>query len=273
MQNITLDTFCQISGIGSASGLVLKDNSLYIISDSSTFLYQFDISEKKLSTIAIVKNAQKNILKKQKPDFESITLKDNKLYLFGSGSTGKREKRISYNLETKEIKEKSQKKLYTKLKNVAVISDEDLNLEGAFYNNEEWFFFQRGNGSGSKNGVFKIDSNNNIKFIPIELTKIENIEATFTDAVLVDDTIYFLAAAENTTSTYDDGEILGSIIGQLNLTTMEVNFTQIISTKHKFEGLTLYKKNQDTIEFLLCEDNDTEVLETIIYKLTLDYNN
>jgi hypothetical protein len=46
--------------------------------------------------------------KKNKPDFESITFNNNKLYLFGSGSTSKREKRISYNIETKEIKKKSQ---------------------------------------------------------------------------------------------------------------------------------------------------------------------
>lgn len=273
MQNITLDTFCQISGIGAASGLVLKDNTLFIISDSSTFLYQFDISEKKLTAISIAKNAQENILKKLKPDFESITLKDNKLYLFGSGSTSKREKRISYNIETKEIKVKSQKKLYRKLKNVAVISDEDLNLEGAIYSNKEWLFFQRGNGSASKNGIFIVDAQKNTQFIPIPLPKIENIEATFTDAILVEDKIYFLAAAENTTSTYNDGEILGSIIGCLTLDTFELKFTKKISNSHKFEGLTLYTKTQNKIEFLLCEDNDTEVLETIIYKLTLDYNN
>lgn len=273
MQNFTLDSQYQISGIGSASGLVFKENNLFIISDNSTFLYQYDISKQQLTKIPLVKNAQENILKKNKLDFESITLKDNKLYLFGSGSTSKREKRISFNLETKEIKEKSLKKLYKNLKQSISISDEDLNLEGAIYHNKEWLFFQRGNGSGSKNGVFKLDSEDNIKFIPIPLPKIKNIEATFTDAILVEDEIYFLAAAENTTSTYDDGEILGSIIGQLYTTTMEVNFTQIISTKHKFEGLTLYKKNQDKIEFLLCEDNDTEVLETIIYKLTLNINN
>ena len=41
------------------------------------------------------------------------------------------------------------------------------------------------------------------KFIPFELPKIKNVETTFTDAILIEDKIYFLAAAEDTASTYD----------------------------------------------------------------------
>jgi hypothetical protein len=31
----------------------------------------------------------------------------------------------------------------------------------------------------------------------------------------------------------------------------------------------LYSKSEDQMEFLLCEDNDTETLVSTIYKLTL----
>jgi hypothetical protein len=31
----------------------------------------------------------------------------------------------------------------------------------------------------------------------------------------------------------------------------------------------LYKKSSNEIEFLLCEDNDTEVLEADVYKLVI----
>jgi hypothetical protein len=48
-----------------------------------------------------------------------------------------------------------------------------------------------------------------------------------------------LATAEDTESTYDD-EVLGSLIGRINLKTMKIDFTQKISSTHKFEGLTLY---------------------------------
>ena len=50
---------------------------------------------------------------------------------------------------------------------------------------------------------------------------------------------------------------------------MTIDFTVKISETQKFEGLTLYNKTNDKIEFLLCEDNDTEELKSIIYKLTL----
>jgi hypothetical protein len=33
------------------------------------------------------------------------------------------------------------------------------------------------------------------------------VYAGFTDAILVDNSIYFLATAEDTESTYDDGEV------------------------------------------------------------------
>jgi hypothetical protein len=272
MQNFTLESQFKISGIGSASGLIFKDNSLFIISDNSTFLYQFDISENKLTRIPLVENAQENIPKKDKFDFESITLKGNNLYLFGSGSTSKREKEITYNFETGEIEEKDLSKLYQKLKLSTGISDEDLNIEGALFLEENLLLFQRGNGANSKNGIFSIGRHTEpveVQFIPIQLPKIKQVETTFTDAILVEDKIYFLATAEDCKSTYDDGEILGSIIGRMNSQTFGIEFTQKISDNHKFEGLTFYTKTEDKIEFLLCEDNDTEVLETTIYKLTV----
>ncbi|MFE3871790.1 DUF6929 family protein [Flavobacterium sp. ZS1P70] len=271
MEKFTLELLFQIIGIGSASGLINKDDSLFIISDNSSFLYKYNIKEKELHKIKLFENSQENIPKKDKFDFESITQKGSKLYLFGSGSTPNRNKRISYDFTSKAIEEKDLSTIYEKLKQTASISDDDLNLEGALFHNEKWHLFQRGNGAQSKNGIFVLDKEgNDIHFSPIPLPKIQNVEATFTDAILVEDKIYFLAAVENTTSTYDDGEVLGSFIGALSLDTFELTFTQKISATHKFEGLTLYANSKENIEFLLCEDKDTEALETDIYKLTID---
>ncbi|MBG6111206.1 hypothetical protein H4V97_002729 [Flavobacterium sp. CG_23.5] len=271
MEKFTLELQFQIAGIGSSSGLIYKDNSLYIISDNSSFLYQYRIQEKELNKIKLFDNGQENIAKKEKYDFESITLKGNKLYLFGSGSTPNRNRRITFHLENRKVEEKDLSSLYDKLKQTAYISDDDLNIEGALFHNEKWHMFQRGNGAQSKNGLFTLDKKgNDIHFFPISLPKIQNIEATFTDAILVEDKIYFLAAVENTTLTYDDGEVLGSFIGALSLENFEVLITQKISDIHKFEGLTLYAKTEQKIDFLLCEDKDTEALETDIYKLSVD---
>jgi hypothetical protein len=246
---------------------------LFVISDNSSFLYEYHIPENRLSKIKLLENAQENIPKKDKFDFESIALKENELHLLGSGSTSKREKRITYNLETREVLEKSLSKLYKSLKETTSISDDELNIEGTLFYNEKWFLFQRGNGANSRNGIFKTKSleiDSQTEFIEVKLPKIKHVETSFTDAILVEDKIYFLATAEDTTSTYDDGEILGSLIGRMDSQTFEIEFTQKISDNHKFEGLTLYDKTETQIDFLICEDNDSDLLETNIYKLTLN---
>lgn len=271
MDKFQLTLLYTINGIGATSGLIFKDNSLFMISDNSSFLYEFKIVEKQLYKIKLFENSQENIAKKDKLDFESITLFDNKLYLFGSGSTKKRDKRFTYNLESKEIKEKNVSKLYQKLKDFASFSDEELNIEGTIIDTENYYFFQRGNGANSKNGLFVYHKETKkIQFTAIKLPKINDVEASFTDAILFENTVYFLAAAENTTSTYNDGEVLGSFIGSFNLKNLEFHFIQKISDTNKFEGLTLYKKSETEIEFLVCEDNDTEELVSAIYKLTLN---
>jgi hypothetical protein len=274
MDQFTIELLYKIIGLGSASGLIYKDNSLFIISDNSSILYEYHIEQNQLSKIKLLENSQDNIPKKDKFDFESIALKGNKLHILGSGSTSKRKKRITYHLETAATEEKDLSKLYKKLKQTTSIPDDELNIEGAIFYNEKWHLFQRGNGGNSRNGIAILDDNFNdkgtIEFIPIHLPKIKHIETSFTDAILVDDKIYFLAAAENTTSTYDDGEIFGSIIGRMNNQTFEIEFTQKISETNKFEGLTFYNKTETEIQFLICEDNDTEVLETNIFKLTLN---
>ncbi len=271
MDKFQLSLLYTINGIGATSGLIFKDNYLYMISDNSSFLYEYQIAEKQLNKIELFENSQENIAKKDKLDFESITLFNNKLYLFGSGSTKKRDHRFIYNLESKEIKEKDLSKLYKKLKDFASISDDELNIEGAIIDNENYYFFQRGNGENSKNGLFIYNkATKRIQFTLMKLQKINDIEATFTDAILVENTVYFLAAAENTTSTYNDGEVLGSFIGSFNLKDLEIHFIQKISGTNKFEGLTLYNKSETEIEFLVCEDNDTEELVSGIYKLTLN---
>jgi hypothetical protein len=83
----------------------------------------------------------------------------------------------------------------------------------------------------------------------------------------LNDKIYFLASAEDTISTYNDGDVLGSIIGVIDIKTMTINFAQKISDTHKFEGLTLLKETTTKIIFLLCEDNDTKKLQSQIYNL------
>ena len=273
MEKFQLIPFLEIEGIGAASGIVCENNSLFIISDNSILLYHYTLTEKKYEKIKLFENVPEVLAKKDKPDFEAITLFDNKLYLFGSGSTKKRNTRVAFNLVNNEIKEKDLSKIYKRLIESISIADNDLNIEGVIITDETTYFFQRGNGLNASNGVFCYDrKSKTVQFKPITLATINGISATFTDAILIDDTIYFLAAAENTTSTYDDGEVMGSIIGTIDLKTMKLKSSIQISDKHKFEGLTLDKKTATQTELLICEDNDTEELSSTIYKLIMECN-
>lgn len=273
MENFELSPLFNIEGISAASGLVYKDNKLYIISDSSSYLYEYDIAVEKLNKIALVKNAQENIIKKDKPDFESITLKDEKLLILGSGSTATRNTMIAFDLKSKEATIQSLDEVYSLIKSEHSITDSELNIEGYIVTDETVYYFQRGNGVQGKNGIFFTKDNigkPKYEFVPFDLPTINSVATTFTDAILVQDTIYFLATAEDTNSTYGDGEILGSSIGTIDLRTMTLQNHFQISQKQKFEGLTLYEKTATHIELLLCEDNDTDELVSTIYKLTIE---
>jgi hypothetical protein len=274
MQKITLEILFHIIGIGSASGLIYKDNSLFIIGDNSGFLYEYSIETKNLDRHQIIENAVENIAKKDKPDFEAITHFGDNLYIFGSGSTEKRNKMVEINTNAKEIKTNDLSDLYSVMQSFGEIKAEDFNIEGAIYTGEEWYLFNRGNGKSAKNVMFTIQGKNLVNEFQIlsngyKLPKIKGIRSSFTDAVLLDDKIYFLSTVEDTKSTYNDGEILGSFIGCIDTKTMKIDFTKKISDTQKFEGITVYENTNDSIDFLLCEDKDTEVLETTIYKLSI----
>jgi hypothetical protein len=275
MQKFTLEVLFHIIGIGSASGLIYKDNSLFIIGDNSGFLYEYAIASQTLQQHQIIENATANIAKSDKPDFEAITHFKDTLYVFGSGSTKKRNAMIEINTFEKEIRTNDLADLYSVMQSFGEIKPEDFNIEGAIYTGREWYLFNRGNGASAKNAVFTVQGKNlvnefNIVSNNYKLPKIKGVRSSFTDAVLVDNKIYFLATAEDTKSTYEDGEILGTFIGCIDTKTMKIDFTKKISDTNKFEGITMYQNNNATIEFLLCEDKDTDVLETTIYKLTVN---
>ncbi len=269
MQLFRLELFLRILGIGATSGLVLTQNELFLISDNSSYLYHYSFEDKELNKIALVSDAAENIPKTSKPDFESITLHNNQLFIFGSGSAKNRNGLYTYNLKDKSAKERNASIQNDSLKKKFGISDDDFNIEGVVFHQNKTLLFQRGNGKGGKNGIFIVDPlKKESRFVAIALPKINGITATFTDAVLVGNTIYFLAAAENSNSTFEDGTILGSYFGSLSPDSFEVNFTEQISASQKFEGITFFRKQEGVLEFLLCEDDDSAVLESKIYKLT-----
>jgi len=280
MHSTQLEVFAEIEGIGSASGLFIHGDLLYILGDNSGYLNEYNIKTKVLRKIQILfdKDLQQleNIPKALKPDFEILCQYEDKLYILGSGSTSKRNLMIEFDLKTHQVVRKDLTEAYGKLKSMAKIDDQNFNLEGAIFTGKTWLLFNRGNGLDSKNGIFKIEgtdlaNSSQVLFNSFKLPNIDHVESSFTDATLVKNEIFFIATAEDTKSTYADGEIMGSFIGSINLQNLKLTFSNKISGRHKFEGITLLHQNEQTTSFLLCEDRDTDELKTTIYKLVLNY--
>jgi hypothetical protein len=276
MKKFTLEILIHIIGLGSASGLIYNNNSLLLIGDSSGYLYEYSITKEDLNKHQIIENPKENIDKKEKIDFESIAYSGNNLYIFGSGSGEKRNKMIEMNIKNNDtISTTDLTHLYADMQNFAKIKNGELNIEGAIYDKGNFFLLNRGNRKGNRNVIFTISGKNLINDYSIlsneyDLPKINGIQSGFSDAILVDDKIYFLATAENSKSKTDDGKVLGTLIGRIDVKEMKIDYTKKISNSQKFEGITLYSKTKSKVEFLICEDNDTTILESNIYKLTLE---
>lgn len=276
MKKFTLEILIHIIGLGSASGLIYNNDSLLLIGDNSAYLYDYSIPKIQLNKFAILKNPTENTDKKDKMDFEAITNSETDLYVFGSGSRNNRNKMIQINSKTKDtVSTIDLSHLYGDMQNFGQIEPTQFNIEGAIYDEGNFILFNRGNGKDNRSVIFTVSGNNltndySILSNDYKLPKIKGFPTGFSDAILVDDKIYFLATAENSKSTTEDGRIVGTLIGRIDVKTLKIDFTNKFGPNQKFEGITLYAKSKDKVEFLLCEDNDTAVLESNIYKLTLE---
>lgn len=309
MPDFQLSPRFDIQGVGAASGLVYQPDRLWLISDSSSFLYDYQMATQTLAKHALVSQAADHIEKKNKFDLEVICQKDQQLYVFGSGSTAKRQ--ILFCCDVSNLDKPDQaierldlSTLYQQFRLIAQLADDELNIEGVIYQAspqaDRWVFLQRGNGATANNGLFVLSDVAfnaflqpdvqsemlpqssriltephmgllaDIKFYPVKLPAISQVESGFTDGYLLANKLYFLAAAEDTASTYLDGAVLGSLFGCIDLINFELQWSFIISSEHKFEGLTLEQQSDQQLVFLLCEDNDTAVLASTLYQLSIN---
>ncbi|MFV0164275.1 hypothetical protein OBK04_11550 [Empedobacter falsenii] len=261
-----------INGLGAASGLVVDKRYVYTISDDNPHLFVYDKKKKEVEKINLnpeVKSEGSH--KKDKPDFEAITKYKDHLYILGSGSKENRFDLISYNLKTKQVENETYRHLFEKFLSVSKLSKKDFNIEGIITDGHCTYFFNRGNGPAAANGIYRVGGalndlkNKPIDYFPITLPKLNNEITTFSDAIMVDGKILFTATVESKSTTQFNGEIKGSIIGELDLAIMEVTRWQKISDDKKIEGLALYKESLKNYTLYLCEDNDDDSKNASIY--------
>jgi hypothetical protein len=226
--------------ITSASGLCVLGDTLYLVADDDNALFSWKNGKcRRLTRVSGELPEDPVERKKVKPDFESLTNLGSTLILLPSFSKPHRNQVILVESKTFQAQVKALPRVERYLaKNVP-----DLNLEGAFIKDDLIYFLQRGNGENGQNALICLDHEaffsdqvKDFKVVPVNLGKSKSSPLAFTDSFLDGDRILFLAVAEETTSTYDDGEFKGAILGVLDLQG-NLKGTHTLHVPHKPEGL------------------------------------
>ncbi len=264
--------------IPSGSGIAKVGDDYYVIGDDSPYLYllnkEFEGLDKKL--ISTVKDFNgERIVKAEKADFETLEMiNETELIIFGSGSKSpQRDILIRILLhDPLHIETYTISPFYDHLKNLPVFRDSELNIEATAFHDNQLFLFNR-----KKNLVLKFDYRDFLSFIKEEidfpqpeikefsLPKINGIEAGFSGATTLKNQskIIFTASVEDNLIAYDDGEILGSFIGTIDISNNTISGTfdccAIPNTDEKFkvESVTVEEETSSAItKVVLISDDD-----------------
>jgi hypothetical protein len=283
--NLEIISSAILSGIPGGSGITKVKEHYYVIGDNSPFLYKLDGSFKVASKVKIFDNSHGVIPKHLKPDFEAMeNINDEEIIVFGSGSKSPvRDIFLRVSLKDSiQVKSYSITEFYKKLKGLNELKGKELNIEAVAYLNDTLYLFNR-----KPNLIFIFSYKDFINhlddstFVPAvhtltyKLPSINGIEAGFSGAATFKDfpRIYFTASVENTPNAYDDGAILGSFVGTIDITNNklpgEIKYSQLTTPLPvKVESIAI--ENISTggdMEFVLVTDSDGK--ESLIFKCQL----
>lgn len=282
-----------LNGIPSASGIVQIENVLYVIGDNSAWLYQLDALYEVKQKYTLLENSTDSILSKaSKPDFEAMTSfeidNEMNLLIFGSGSKSP-ERDVLVRVQFKDsIRSKVYDLgiLYDSLRNSKYLNSESLNIEAAATIGNTLYLFNR-----EHNLVFEyvldeilgfLEGQNELplhKIVLINLPKINGLSAKFSGASAIEDShqLVFTASVENTPNTYDDGEIVGSYVGVINIEDLKDGYqSPCVLIRNDLKNLPIKVESVEVLEVIdintlklaLVTDSDGGESELLIGNLT-----
>ena len=222
----------KIPQIPSGSGIAKSEDTYYIIGDDSPFLFALNEQYAVISQTRIIDSGELvngRIPKSLKPDFESLEMIGEKeIIVFGSGSKSPQRDVFIHILleEPLHITKYEISHFYDELRDLPELEDSELNIEATAFHNNQLYLFNR-----KKNLILKFEYSELFSYIKGErdfpkpetkqftLPEIDGIEAGFSGATVLksESKIIFTASAEDTDNAYDDGEILGSMIGIIDI--------------------------------------------------------
>lgn len=229
----------KLNQFSSGSGLAYYNHHFYIVGDDDPYLAKLNKKGDILQRWLLWDTADVNngrIDKKVKPDFEAISLfpneEDTLLLIFGSGSKSpKRDVILTFHPKKEKVDTLQGKLFFAWLKKAVNLSNEEINLEGAAYHNGFLHLLNRHN-----NTIYTITKEDFTTYIATgqtnhmgvkkkryELPVYKNDTARFSGASIIGekDQILFSASIETTDNWEEDGKILGSFIGKIDINNLE----------------------------------------------------
>ncbi len=280
-----------LDSIPSGSGIVIKDDTAYIIGDDATGIYLLNLKNNKQQKIPL-KGFDNNLYREPKPvkrDFECATLVSWKgieyLLAFGSGSDTSRDSMLLVSTaDFTDNKIISLEKFYDRLQVLTMTGSKAWNIEGATAVKDFLILFNRGNNLviKFKSGDFisyLIDTNvpfPEIAFHRITLPFIHNHEARLSGACTLDsDHLLFSASVEDTPDWTKDGPVLGSFIGIYSMQDSTIAAAYLLQDetglplKEKIESLDILRKEPgEKLVLIAMGDNDNG--NTNLFRLLLE---
>lgn len=286
-------------GVRAASALVPLGSAFVIAQDDSNFAALWTPSG--LTPLRLFPDVHGDTYssargnKAHKPDLEAGASFDvggrPAAVLFGSGSTDARLRAawVSEGPEGHQVRTAELPSLYAAARQRLGLAADVLNLEAAAAVGERVYFFQRGNGEGGVNASFVVPRATLeaalVSGAPIaahdlrevrrhSLGALDGCPLGFSDAApLPDGRVLFLAAAEASPNTYDDGAVAGSVIGVL-----EHDGTARVLQRvpdgpdgpYKLEGLAVERVDGARVHLRALEDADDPTQASTALRLRLE---
>lgn len=232
-----------LSGIPSASGIAEVGDSLYVIGDNSAWLYQLNKHYEVTDKIVLLEGIIDSILPKaSKPDFEAMTTIQNdgevELLIFGSGSKSPERDviarvRLKDSIQTNVYDATA---FYDALRSSTHLDAKSINIEAAATIGNALYLFNREHNLlleysikdvlGFLQGFNDLPTYNLYR---INLPQLHGLNAKFSGASDVPGTkqLVFTASVEDTPNTYDDGEVIGSYIGIIDIEDLKDGYQPI----------------------------------------------
>ena len=282
-----------LDSVPGASGVAVHNSNIYIVGDNAPFLFEISLDGKlseKHQIHSLENYKDQQIIKSLKPDFEAMELIDfnseKEIIIFGSGSKSPQRDVFKRILPDKNFETKTYEisKFYSYLKNLEILQNFELNIEAAAEFEGKIYLFNRG-----KNLIFMFNYSKFLKYLngegeipeievaEVELPEIKGLFAGFSGATVIPETKMMLitCSVEDTPNAYDDGDVLGSFIGILDLNDLHSRKvrTYLLELKEgvsevKVESVAVSKIiSEREAEIIMVTDSDGADSELLIGRL------